>query len=172
MLGDPGGAHVRLRAHEVLTLRPAVPADAAAQRALCEAMAPPDFRLFGAGPPVPGGLAGEPGALDGVGLVALRGEGGDAGLVGLARLALDPDGVAGEFALLVHPAAQRRGLGRLMMERLLGESRRRGLRLVRGAALPRNTAMLALARAAGFQLLPAADGTVELMLALGADGRG
>lgn len=163
-----------VRAHGLLTLRPAVAADGPAQRALCDALAPADLALFGAGALSPAVLAaciaGEP--VGGIGLVALRGEGADAELVGLARLAADPDGIAGEFAILVHPSARRRGLGRQLVERLLADSRRRGLLLVRTAALPRNTAMLALARGCGFQLLPAADGTIELVMALSAGGAG
>lgn len=51
-----------------------------------------------------------------------------------------------EFALLVHAAARGRGLGRLLVQRMLDECRR-ALLLVRAAALPDNAAMLALARA-------------------------
>ena len=123
------------------------------------------MRAAGAGRVPAGGVGGI-----GIGLVALRGEGPNAELVGLARLAVDPDDIAGEFAILVHPSARRRGVGRLLMERLLSDCRRRGLRLVRSAALPRNRAMLALARGCGFQLLPAADGTVELVMALSSGG--
>jgi acetyltransferase len=74
--------------------------------------------------------------------------------------------VAGEFLILVHASARGRGLGRLLVERMLADCRLRELLLVRATTLPGNVAMLGLARACRFQLLPAADGSVELVRAL------
>ena len=156
----------RAAAYELITVRPAVAADGVALRALCEAMAPGELGWLARGAMSATGFALGVGDPDGISLVALRGVGRLSEPVGLARLCADPDGVAGEFAVLVHASARGRGLGRLLVERMLADCRRRDLLLVRAAALPGNVAMLALARACRFALLPAADGSIELMQAL------
>jgi GNAT superfamily N-acetyltransferase len=158
---------VGVRPHEVMTVRPAVPADGAALHALYAALTPADLGSLGGAPPLDNLARGAGcGNVRAVSLVAQRGDGPASQLIGLVRLYADRDGIAGEFAILVHPSARCRGLGRLLLERLLSECRRRRLLLVRASALPRNAAMLALARRCGFQRLPAADGTVELALVL------
>jgi GNAT superfamily N-acetyltransferase len=156
----------RAAAYELITLRPATPADVSGLRALCEAAPPRELGWLADGTLSAAEFA--EGAADprGVSLVALRGEGGTAEAVGLARLCADPDGVAGEFLVLVHASARGRGLGRLLVEHMLADCRRRELLLVRGATLQGNAAMLALARACRFQLLPAAEGAVELLRTL------
>lgn len=156
----------RATAYELITLRPATPADVSGLRALCEAARPRELGWLGEGAMSAAEFAHGAGEPGGVSLVALRGEGRAAELVGLARLCADPDGVAGEFLILVHASARGRGLGRLLVERMLADCRRRELLLVRAATLQGNVAMLALARACRFELLPAADGTVELVRAL------
>jgi acetyltransferase len=154
-------------AYELITLRPALPADGAGLRALCEAQAPRELGWLAGGTMTAAEFALGAGAPGGISLVVLSGEGRHPEPVGLARLCADPDGVAGEFAIIVGAQARGRGFGRLLVERMLADSRNRGLLLVRAAALPDNAAMLALARACRFQLLPAMDGTVELVRALG-----
>lgn len=156
----------RAAVYEVITLRPAVPDDGVALRALCEAAPPAELAWLARGEMSAAAFAFGAGDPDGISLVALRGGGAGSEAVGLARLCADADGMAGEFAVIVHASARGRGLGRLLVERMLEDCRRRGLLLVRAAALPDNTAMLGLARACRFQLLPAADGTVELVQAL------
>jgi acetyltransferase len=156
----------RAAVYELITLRPAMPADVTGLRALCEAAAPRELGWLADGTMSAAEFAQGAGDPGGVSLVALRGEGRAAEPVGLARLCADPDGVAGEFLVLVHASARGRGLGRLLVERMLADCRLRELLLVRAATLEGNAAMLALARACRFQLLPAADGTVELVRAL------
>lgn len=158
--GSPGAAY------EVMRLRPAVRADGASLRALCAAAAPAELAWLAGGTMTPAEFARGAGDPAGISLVAQCGEGSCSELVGLARLCVDPDRIAGEFAVLVHAHMRGRGIGRLLLDRLLADCRRRDLILVRAAALPDNTAMLALARACRFDLLPAADGTVELAKSL------
>jgi acetyltransferase len=159
----------RAQSYELITLRPAVADDGAALRTLCEAMAPPELGWLAGGAMSAAGFARCAADPDGISLIALRGEGDQAQAVGLACLRVDPDGIAGEFAIIVHAAARGRGLGRMLLERMLADCRSRKLLLVRAATLPDNAAMLGLARACRFQLLPAADGTVELVQALAPD---
>jgi acetyltransferase len=84
----------------------------------------------------------------------------------VARVAIDPDGVAGEFAIVVRSDLKGRGLGSLMFDCLLGYCRERGLDLVTGVTLPENAPMQALARSRGFTLRRLADGTVAMSLRL------
>jgi acetyltransferase len=151
-----------------LTLRPLVLADAAAHRAFLLGLNEQDrrFRRFGLAQgadragganPVPAGLS----------ILATRPAGEDGNQVlGELRLRLDAAHLVAEFALAVRSDLQGRGLGRLLMRRLLDDCRARGVALVRGAALGRNARMHRLARDHGFQLLRAADDTVELLLLL------
>ena len=86
----------------------------------------------------------------------------------MARVVADPDNIAGEFAIVVRTDLKGRGLGRLLMACLLDYCRAQGMSVIRGTALTDNLRMHALARALGFQLLPAPDGTVEMVLTLAA----
>jgi RimJ/RimL family protein N-acetyltransferase len=72
------------------------------------------------------------------------------GLARLMRLPTEPGepGVA-EFAVTVVDAYQRRGLGTLLLDRLIGSAREQGISVVRGYVLPENEAMLRLGKRFG-----------------------
>ncbi|MFI4974358.1 MAG: GNAT family N-acetyltransferase [Caulobacterales bacterium] len=74
--------------------------------------------------------------------------GGD--VLGVARLAADPERESAEFALFVRSDHQHRGLGRALMTALLDYARAIGLRQVWGSVERGNQRMLALARELGF----------------------
>ncbi len=84
--------------------------------------------------------------------VAVRGGKEATELLGVARIVADPDNVRGEFAITVRSDLKGRGLGALLLHRLLEYCRASGLGEVWGMALPDNARMLALARAAGFEV--------------------
>jgi acetyltransferase len=71
-------------------------------------------------------------------------------ILGVARLAGDPEGASAEFALLVRSDHQRRGLGRTLMETLIFYARRRGYRRLWGSIARDNPRMLDLAKSLGF----------------------
>ena len=71
-------------------------------------------------------------------------------VVGVSRLAGDPEGESAEFALIVRSDHQRRGLGRVLMEAIIDYARRRGYRELWGSIARENRAMLDLARELGF----------------------
>jgi acetyltransferase len=79
-------------------------------------------------------------------------QGGD--ILGVARLAADPDNRQAEFAIEVRSDLHRKGLGRLLLTRLIDYARGRGLEELCGDVLRENAPMLALARAVGFSIQP------------------
>lgn len=73
-------------------------------------------------------------------------------LIGVARYALDADGRACEFALVIADAWQGRGIGGRMLAKLLAIASARGIPRMYGDTLGANRAMLALGKAMGFSL--------------------
>ncbi len=81
--------------------------------------------------------------------------GGDSSmpLLAVSRLASDPDNFRAEFAIVVRSEFHRRGIGRLMMKRLIEYARDRSLSELAGDILAENHAMLALCAELGFHFL-------------------
>ncbi|WP_426195000.1 GNAT family N-acetyltransferase [Massilia sp. DWR3-1-1] len=94
--------------------------------------------------------------------------GGGSETIGVARVAVDPDNISGEFAIVVRSDLKGCGLGGLLFDCLLDYCRQRGLQLLKGLTLVDNAAMQALARSRGFMVVPCGDGMVEMSLPLGA----
>lgn len=90
-------------------------------------------------------------------------------LWGVVRLAADPDRAAAEFAVVVRTDRQRRGLGRVLMERLVAYARDQGIGALWGNLLRQNQGMRAVAEALGFELReePADGAVVTAWLDLG-----
>jgi acetyltransferase len=158
-----------------LLLRPIRPEDAPAHEAFFHALTPEDvhFRMFGMMRELTPAQLARFTQIDyarEMAFIATRkAAGGVDETLGVVRMQADPDNVSGEFAIVVRSDLKGRGLGRLLMDCLLDYCRARGLAVLRGAALAGNVRMHDLARAFGFQLLPAVDGTVELVLPLRPD---
>jgi len=93
-------------------------------------------------------------------LVALD---GSSDIVGVARLAGDPEGETAEFALIVRSDHQQRGLGRALMQALIGYARDRGYSELWGSIARDNHRMLELAGHLGF--LSKADADPSLVRA-------
>ena len=71
-------------------------------------------------------------------------------LLGVARLAADPDNVRAEFAIVVRSDLHRRGLGRLLLGHLIAYAQSRGICELFGDVLAENQAMLGLCTKLGF----------------------
>ena len=83
---------------------------------------------------------------------------GDASqILGVARFAADPDGERAEYAVTVRTDVAGQGLGSLLLGRLIGYARARGLKELFGEVLSGNDRMLALARDLGFTVEAAPD---------------
>jgi len=89
-------------------------------------------------------------------------------IVGVSRLVGDPDGAKAEFAVLVRSDLKGRGLGRLLLQRLIAYARGRGIRQLTGQVLEDNVMMLSLCKELGFELssLSDAPGILRADLAL------
>ena len=72
--------------------------------------------------------------------------------LGVARVATDPDNITAEFAIIVRSDLKGKGLGSVLLQKLIGYCRKRGTSQIIGHVLPDNTRMLALAKKFGFQL--------------------
>jgi acetyltransferase len=88
-------------------------------------------------------------------------------MAGEVRAVCDPDNRKAEFAIQVAAAWQGKGLGRVLLAKLIRYLRERGTQEVTGQCLTENSAMAALARRSGFDVSAAgADGVMAMRLVL------
>ncbi len=94
---------------------------------------------------------------------------GQTEIYSVVRIATDPDNEQAEYAIIVRHDMTGRGLGRLLMRRIIDYCRRRGTRLVFGEVLQQNTIMLHLCKTLGFRQrpMPGEPGIVRVELELG-----
>ena len=94
-------------------------------------------------------------------------DGGSWQTLGVARAVADPDNVRAEFAIIVRSDLKGRGLGPILLKKLIDYLRSRGTREVVGEALSDNRRLLKLVKQFGFELGPSPGaGTVSLRLRL------
>ncbi len=157
-----------------LLLRPIRPEDAPQHAAFFAALTPEDvrFRMFAQLQSLPPAQLARWTQIDydrEMAFIATRPGVNGPETLGVARAVADPDNISAEFAVVVRSDLKGRGLGALLMEKMLRYCRARGTREVVGEALPENTRMLQLARHLGFTVAPAAqEGAIGMRLVLGA----
>ncbi len=78
------------------------------------------------------------------------GDEGKPELYGVGRLMADPDNARAEFALIVRSDVAGKGLGGILLDRIVKHARRRGIGEVWGDVMSENAAMLDLCRRLGF----------------------
>ena len=83
-------------------------------------------------------------------IATARAEVGGEETLGVVRVICDPDGARAEFAILVRSDMQGKGLGALLMDKIVRYCRTRGIRELVGDVLTINTRMLTLASELGF----------------------
>jgi acetyltransferase len=94
-------------------------------------------------------------------------EDGASETLGVARAIGDPDNVTAEFAIVLRSDLKGRGLGRILLGKLIAYCRERGTRELVGEALQDNARMIALAREFGFEVTAAREpGIVAMRLRL------
>lgn len=72
--------------------------------------------------------------------------------LGVVRAITDPDNLRAEFAIVVRSDMKGKGLGRILMSKLIRYARERGTESLVGEVLEHNERMLALAREVGFKV--------------------
>jgi acetyltransferase len=160
----------------MLTLRPIRPEDAPAHQAFFHALSPQDvhFRMFGGARALSDAQMARFTQIDyarEMAFILTRPSGDGRETLGVVRVVLDPDAIAGEFAIVVRSDLHGKGLGTLLMSALVDYCRARGLREITGVALAENLGMHALARRHGFSVRLDAGGTAALRLDLAGKGR-
>jgi acetyltransferase len=78
-------------------------------------------------------------------------------MLGVVRLHDDPGGKAGEYAVLVRSHLKGRGLGWLLMQRMIDYARAKNLRRIHGQVLGENLTMLTMCEELGFHIADDAD---------------
>lgn len=158
-----------------LTIRPIRPEDEAAHSAFIGAMTPEDLRMrfFGAVSGFDHSQLARMTQIDydrEMALIATTGDGGQARTLGVVRTITDPDNESAEFAVAVRSDLKGKGLGRMLMERMVAYTRARGTRWIVGEVLRENGPMLGLVKACGFSMSPTADpAVVEVKMPLRGD---
>ena len=154
---------------QALQVRPIRPEDGERLKAFYAAASPEDLRLrfFSSRREVPLSELARYSQIDydrDMTFIALDSAGAMAGEV---RAVCDPDNISAEFAIHVAGPWQGKGLGRLLLDKLIAYQRSRGTQELVGQCLEQNEGMAALARRCEFEVdvVPGAD-TVSLRLKL------
>ena len=167
-----GGAHLAIRPYPLalvesamlgdagVLIRPIRPEDGQRLKDFYAHAAPADMRLrfFMARREVPHSELARYSQIDydrEMTFIALpAGETDGCAMLGEVRAVCDPDNQRAEFAIQIASDWQGRGLGRLLLRKLLAYLKARGTAEVVGEAFLENTRMAALARHAGFEVSP------------------
>ncbi|MBN2231800.1 MAG: GNAT family N-acetyltransferase [Deltaproteobacteria bacterium] len=99
-------------------------------------------------------------------IAVIRNDNGGEQTIGVSRLAYQPHSGRHEFAMVVADVWQGRGVGRLLMDRLLKIAADRQITTIHGTVLAENESMLAFCRRYGFQTIGHDGETIVLRLDL------
>ena len=140
----------------LIELRPIRPEDEPQHRAFIEQLAPQDLRLrfFSVRRGLPRSELARLTQIDyarEMAFIAVQSPPeGPAQTLGVVRVFIDPDNIDAEFAIIVRSDMKGRGLGHLLMRKMIGFLSRRGTQRMIGAVLHENHGMRELARSNGF----------------------
>ncbi|EGC99655.1 GCN5-related N-acetyltransferase, partial [Burkholderia sp. TJI49] len=143
---------------ETVTIRPIRPEDESAHNELLAAMTPEDLRMrfFGAVRSFDHSQVARMTQIDYdremAFIVEVTDASGRSHTLAVARAVADPDNETAEFAIAVRPDQKGKGLGRLMMTRIIDYARSRGTAWMVGEALRENAPMISLAKSCGFEV--------------------
>ncbi|MEQ8733352.1 MAG: bifunctional acetate--CoA ligase family protein/GNAT family N-acetyltransferase [Rhodospirillaceae bacterium] len=146
-----------------ILLRPIRPEDEPSHSVFFKKLSPEDisFRFFGAIREMPHSQLARFTQIDydrEMAFVAVRKTDSDISeTLGVARAVTDPNNETAEFAIVVRSDLSGRGLGKILLEKLIGYLKSRGTITAVGETYIGNTRMLALARQLGFQDQKIAD---------------
>ena len=159
---------------ETIVLRPIRPEDGPQHLAFAEKLQPQDLRLrfFSARRELPRSelaLLTQIDCAREIAFMAVRTmPDGTAQTLGVVRAVTDPDNVAAEFAIIVSSDLKRRGLGHLLMCKMIGFLTQQDIRRIVGYVMRENHSMREMARLLGFKVdLATSDAdTLTLVLTL------
>lgn len=157
-----------------VTIRPVRPEDEPAHRAFIDSLDPDDMRMrfFHSRPRLERTELARLVQIDYTREMAFIATADDASgtpqTLGVARAIADPDNVQAEFGIILRADLKGRGLGRLLLQRLITYQRAAGTQRLVAIILAENEGMRALGRRLGFteQPTPGDACTVQLSLAL------
>ena len=157
-----------------INIRPVRPEDEPAHRAFIDSLAPDDMRMrfFHSRPRLERTELARLVQIDYTREMAFIATADDASgtpqTLGVARAIADPDNVQAEFGIILRADLKGRGLGRLLLQRLITYQRAAGTQRLVATILAENEGMRALGRRLGFteQPTPGDACTVQLSLAL------
>lgn len=92
-----------------------------------------------------------------------KGEDGGSETLGVARVIFDPDNVSAEFAISVRSDLKGKGLGRILMSKLIEYCRERGAHEIVGETLSYNKPLLTLVKGLGFETHRSLDNDTTLL---------
>ncbi|MAE63722.1 MAG: GNAT family N-acetyltransferase [Phycisphaeraceae bacterium] len=156
-----------------IVLRPIRPEDESNHRAFFDRLSDEDvrFRFCGAVGSMPHAELARYTQIDfdrEMAFIAARpSEGNGEETLGVVRALADPDNGKAEFAIVVRSDLKGKGLGHMLLDKMVRYSRKRGTGRLEGETMAGNVDMLGLARSMGFSLQRSSDGrTVKLCRAL------
>ena len=158
-----------------ILLRPIRPEDSAAHMIFAAAIAPEDvrYRMFVGMRELSASQLARFTQIDydrEMAFIATRvGADGHWETLGVARVISDPENIEAEFAVIVRSDLKAKGLGTLLMRKLIDYCRSRGTRVIIGEALTDNSGLRRLVKRFGFHIAPGEDGCSALRLALDDD---
>ena len=144
-------------------LRPIKPEDEPAHYQFMSKLTPEDihFRFFGSVRELPHSEMARQTQLDydrDMAFLAIIPEGPEAGEIhGIVQVVIDPNNDHAEYAVMVRSDIKGRGLGRILMEKMIEYCRQKGTKTFIGQVLPNNRRMLTLCEKLGFSRKYLAD---------------
>ncbi len=157
---------------ETILIRPIRPEDEPQHRSFIEALQPEDLRLrfFSVRRELPRSELARLAQIDyarEMAFIAVRSlPDGTSKTIGVVRAVIDPDNVDAEFAVIVRSDLKARGLGRMLMRKMIAFLSGRGTQRMVGYVLRENEAMRRLARSLGFEPIAAPTDADAVFLAL------
>ena len=157
---------------ETILIRPIRPEDEPQHRSFIEALEPEDLRLrfFSVRRELPRSELARLAQIDyarEMAFIAVRSlPDGTCHTLGVVRAVIDPDNIDAEFAVIVRSDLKARGLGRILMRKMIAFLSGRGTQRMVGYVLRENESMRKLALSLGFEPVPSPNDTDAVLLAL------
>ncbi|MDE1335380.1 bifunctional acetate--CoA ligase family protein/GNAT family N-acetyltransferase [Vibrio aestuarianus] len=99
--------------------------------------------------------------------VAVDNSDGEAKIIGVSRALINPENTDAEFAILIRSDLKGKGLGKILLQKVIDYCRLKGTVQISGMTMPTNRGMLTLAQKLGFEVdIHFEDGTADMVLVL------